>query len=45
MIYIRIGVVDQGIQELHSLPDAHRNALASFEIESSLYVEGHRLFF
>ena len=43
--YIRIRIVDQGIQEFHSLPDAHRNTLASFEIDSGLYVEGHRLFF
>lgn len=42
---IRVGLVDQGVEHLHSFPDAHTGSPLSFEVYAGLDIKFDRLLF
>jgi hypothetical protein len=42
--YIRIGLVDQSVQQFHGFPNAHAASLFTFEVYACLDVELNSLF-
>ena len=43
--YIRVRLIHEGIEHLHSLPDTHAGTATALEVDASLDIEGDGLLF